>query len=123
MIYMSSVTTKTFPMLAWMCTQVYLLKLECEDTAWSTLTRFIACGGGARALSSCHPLLSMVRTCTQLDGALEDCVVVSIENLDVDGNGVMYRFVFGLQHGDISRDVPISMVKFMDPDSLMTLSV
>mmetsp|Transcript_23987 Transcript_23987/g.45573 ORF Transcript_23987/g.45573 Transcript_23987/m.45573 type:complete len:205 (-) Transcript_23987:2432-3046(-) len=119
-----SVCTETFLMGVWVCTQVYLLNSRCADTAWNTLARFIAYGGGACTLNSYHPLMSMVRTCTGLDGMLEDRLVVSIYNSNIDGRGVMYGVVYGPRHdGGRYRDVAVSMARFVDLDTPMTPTV
>mmetsp|Transcript_46180 Transcript_46180/g.86178 ORF Transcript_46180/g.86178 Transcript_46180/m.86178 type:complete len:118 (+) Transcript_46180:1-354(+) len=63
-----SVSTKAHPMGVWTCTQVYLMESPCDVTAWDTLARFVAYGGGGCTLNTYHPLMSMAGTCTGENG-------------------------------------------------------
>mmetsp|Transcript_23987 Transcript_23987/g.45571 ORF Transcript_23987/g.45571 Transcript_23987/m.45571 type:complete len:295 (-) Transcript_23987:992-1876(-) len=119
-----SVSTKTHPLGVWMCTQIYLMESPCCVTAWDTLARFMAHGGGGCTLNTYRPLMSMAGTSTCEDGELELFVVVSVDTSKRTHDCVMFGVVYLPSHtGDRYRDVPYELMCFEDPAAPMSQTV
>lgn len=110
------VHTKIYLAGAWLFTKLYLVMSVCVNSAWDTLVRFMACGGGGCVLNILSPSMTTVRAFAGIYGVMDGCVIISIATSLKDGEEVMYVVVFPPSHrGPRYLDIPFRAICFISP--------